>query len=495
MSAEVVCIAPFWSQSDALNWDSNYQLLRRTLPKLAELEPDWLWVVLWPQRSVGQDQWRWKNDGLFDHPRIVRFPWAYDTSMRMGTIAFDPQRFAQLEEKFAPTTYLLMQVELGAFIAGGFRGSYARISLPRIVAQHHYVIHPSLGAANAESHFPRLWAQLGGTIAADRVLMNSRHAENMLRETAKTYLNGVTWEKIALKTRVVPFGLLDERVTSIVTRKHDTPVIVFNHRFEQYKRPQVTADLLRRLRGSGQRFEVWVTQHVDQKISQMPVDRIVGDPDYLTYLDNIAVPAINTLNSVHETFCISVLDSMALGHVIVAPRGVTFPELLPYGYPYLFKDEHEQERMIVSILKDWPRAVDEWGARLRKHAAENFTLDVYAHELIAELRTDIGEYVAKTHVQRKLDAFFDALPRGRYALSDACRAYRKATGLQDQAAPNRRVLRDFLRRGAVPSYDDRELAVLWRLYERRDEDGQAGGVSVVRTDPARREVARDRVRT
>jgi len=35
----VVFVLPFWSQSDALNWDSNYNYLARLIPALAERLP------------------------------------------------------------------------------------------------------------------------------------------------------------------------------------------------------------------------------------------------------------------------------------------------------------------------------------------------------------------------------------------------------------------------------------------------------------------------
>ena len=61
-----------------------------------------------------------------------------------GRLGFDPSRFALLEERMAPTIYWLHQVEAGANVMGGYRQSWNRSARPVLVAQHHYIIHPSL---------------------------------------------------------------------------------------------------------------------------------------------------------------------------------------------------------------------------------------------------------------------------------------------------------------------------------------------------------------
>lgn len=443
----MVFVLPFWSQSDALNWDSNYNYLARLIPALAERLPGWLWVLAWPQAGAG---WRWQDDGMLRHPRVVKFGWPYDTAMRSSVLGFDPKRFGVLDDLYAPTIYWLHQAESGSQMMGGYRQSFNTSGRPFMVVQHHYIIHDSLPYP-FEGLFPRLWQQVGGTIAADRVVLNSRHTRAMMLESFDRFLNADQMRAIGDKSVVLPFGLVDARLSEVAIGPDQGPVFVYNHRFESYKRPKVTGALFSKMRRDGVKFEVWATQYVDQHIGEFPVDRLVGDPDYDRYIANIAVPAINTTNSVHETFCISALDSVALGHLLVAPRAVTFPELVPPDYPYLFRNEVEQESMLRTIIADWPRAWAEWCPKLRAFARDTFGLDPYADAYATILAGDsrLDEVTPKAHVKAKLDRFFATLKPGTYALDTACRAYRKATGLQDQAAPNRRVLRDFVAAGAT----------------------------------------------
>lgn len=239
---EVVWVHPFWSKATAMNSDSNYAYLRRVLPALAAERPEWLFVVSWPMKAHGVN-WNYHPDGLFDHPRIMRVGWPYDSQMRTGVLTFDPRRLDYIDSRFGPTIYWLHQVESGSQVYGGYRQSFNSSARPIIVAQHHYIIHPSL-PYNFDGLFPRLWAQMGGTIAADAVVLNSQHTARMLTESFSEFLAPEQMKSIGDKSVVLPFGLVDERfdVQSTERSMSDPPVIVYNHRFESspHRRPART---------------------------------------------------------------------------------------------------------------------------------------------------------------------------------------------------------------------------------------------------------------
>jgi glycosyltransferase involved in cell wall biosynthesis len=461
MRTEIVCVFPFWSQSDAVNWDSNYAYLRRILPIMAKEKPDWLWCVLWPEKNYGRDKWRWTDDGLFTG-NIFRFPWPYNTSMRMGVLDFSTQRFGELEDMVAPTVYWLHQVEAGAAIEGGFTGSFNKSARPAVVAQHHYIIHKSLPYPAA---FSRLWYQMGGTIAAHKVVLNSNHTQVMMREAFGDYLNAEQMASIDAKSEVVHFGLVDEAMTDLPIAESEVPVFIYNHRFENYKQPHTTGDVLDKLRAR-HKFEVWATQFIDQRLNHFAVDRVVGHPDQRQYLKNIAVPGINTINSVHETFCISMLDSIALGQLPVAPNSVTFPELVPEGYPYLFANTDEQIKMLDHILSTWPKEYLVWRDKLRKHARTRFGIEGYCERyceiLDAESTALWNESSPKDSTKNNKDAFISTMKGGTYTFHDFATKFRKALGCATQAVPNRRVIREFSDvRNCHFSWDGKQLVVRW----------------------------------
>lgn len=460
---EVVLVVPFWSKATDMNTDSNYAYLRRVLPALARARPDWLFVVTWPMRSTGVN-WTYRDDGLWSEcPNILRVGWPYHSQMRTGVLGFDPARFDYIDSRFAPTIYWLHQVESGSQMYGGFRQSFNSKARPVIVAQHHYIIHESL-PYSFDGLFPRLWAQMGGSLAADCVVLNSQHTGRMLTESFSEYLTAEQMKALADKTVVLPFGLVDDRFDLPI---HDpgVPVFVYNHRFEGYKNPQTTAAVLSDLRAQGRKFEVWVTQATDQRWKDFPVDRVVGHADQHRYLDAIAVPAINTLNSQHETFCIAAQDSIALGHLLVAPNGVTFPELVPQGYPFLFSDEREQRAMLAHILDTWPSEWQTWSPRLRAFARERFAFDRYIGSyasLLGSFDATWNRSETKPEVQGAMDRFFRQVKAGTYGLAEVTRGIQKATGTAEQSMPPRRVVREALEAGA-------------RLVVTSDKDGDSIG--------------------
>lgn len=463
---EICCVFPFWSQSDAMNFDSNYNYLARVLPYLCKLLPTWIFVLLWPMKSRGADSWHFTDDHrLTSLERVVFFPWPYDTAMRTSVLGFYPESFKQLENDFAPTIYWMHQVESAQQISSGYYQSFNRSSAPAVIAQHHYIIHESLPYPMKQL-LPRLWAQMGGTIASDRVILNSQHTYTMMIESFSKYLLPEQMQTIIDKSTVLLFGLVNTALFDHAITPHDKPVIVYNHRFEAYKRADVTAAVLNGLRDARYDFEIWVTQTIDQKKGFFPTDKIVGSPSFDTYIDNIAIPAINTINSVHETFCIAILDSLALGHIVVLPNSVTFPELVPPDYPFLFNTPAEQRRMLETILSTWPKYYDMYSTQLREYVRERFNtvsyVKSYANILQNAARDAWSAAVVKESTETNLDALLTNIPPGVYDLEQIAKLIRSRCNLAPQAMPNRRVVRELCSRGALLVPQRTKIGIKWQ---------------------------------
>jgi glycosyltransferase involved in cell wall biosynthesis len=452
---------PFWSQAKALNWDSNYVYLRKVLPALIEQLPNWLWVVLWPDSRHGW--WQWEDDGFFKDPRILAYPWPYASAINEGCRHFDVHRLRHLDATFAPTLYWVHQAESAAQLHGGIPTTANRAAAPRIVLQHHYIIHPSLPYA-PEGMVGRRLLQTIGSLAAHRVVLNSDHTNRMMFEAFGQLLNDTTLKELRDKSDVLRFGLADAKDFDVPIHDYERPVVLYNHRTESYKKPEITAQVLRDLKNEGIDFEVWATQHVDQNVSKIPVDRIVGDPDYDKYVRSIAVRAVNTLNSVHETFCIALLDSIFLGHIPVAPNRVTFPELVPGGYPFLFENVEEQKQMLRRVLTNFDDEHRKWSEALRQHARKHFSLDKYARayaELLVEESGFWYDIESKSHVVKGFDGIADQI-KGRVPFKDVVNASRKATKQGNQSVSERRVVRELARRGVGFEFKDKRLFAIPR---------------------------------
>ena len=452
-----------------MNTDSNYRVIRQMVPELAKLLPDWLWFVLWPQNNKGNDKWGYQDDGFFRTPNVHPIPWAYDTRMRTSVLNWDSDRFRFIDTVLAPTIYWMHQVESAAQVSGGYVDSIAEASRPVIVSQMHYPIHRSL-PYDFDSMFSRLWPQMGGLLASNRITTNSEYCLQMMKEAYSEFLSPKKLQEIVDKTDVIRFGFVDQKVFDTpISEGPGKPVFIYNHRSENYKRIDITADVLRQLRQK-HNFEVWATQYVDQKLKGFPVDRIVGDPDYDVYLRNIAVPGINTLNSVHETFCISALDSLSLGHLLVAPDKLTFPELIPKDYPWLFKNRVEQTEMLDHILSTWPAEWEKWSLILRRHAREEFSLERYIQkyrDVLVESSDGWKKSNAKEHVRQSLTSYFGTLRKGKHTLKRICVDIQKVANLGFQAMPLRRVLREAGSLGDMrPIFDGKEIIIEWRGSKR-----------------------------
>ena len=63
-------------------------------------------------------------------------------------------------------------------------------------------------------------------------------------------------------------------------------------------------------------------------INEKPYVMIKDLPTKQQYYDEIQQCHCNTLNSQHETFCISILESMYFGLSTIVPNRTTMPELL-----------------------------------------------------------------------------------------------------------------------------------------------------------------------
>lgn len=445
-SLGVVCVAPFWSQSDNLNADSCYVYLRQLLPELVRQTERTIFLVLFPDPDFGSGRFKYRPDGLqSERIRFVR--WSYDTAMQTSVLGYPVEDFKRVDLTYGPNLYFLQQVELGPLVYGGYYKAWADNSRPTLVAQQMYIPHKTL-TYKIETQLSRTLLQMSGCLASDMVVYPSQYAYGMAKDTYGDYLSTSALSRLADKSTVNLFGMLDgNEPYAPEATSDDKPVFVYNHRFQDYKDPQSTfLDVFGQLKQSYD-FEIWATHTSGQRTRPYHFDRDVYEPLRHDYLRRIAVPAINTINSVHETYCISMVDSMALGHLCVVPRRVTFPELFPEDYPFFFDTVQEQRNMLAHILDTWPVEYNKWRAILSQHARTNFSLEEYAKRYLsifhkAELKHRI-EGTAKDNTVDAVSSTFDSMKLNMpYPLSQVAKSIRERGNLAHQSMPLTRVIRE-----------------------------------------------------
>lgn len=450
-SLGVVCVAPFWSQSDNMNVDSNYTYLRSVLPEMERQSPNTLFLMLFPDPTYGADSWRYTPDGL-ESARIKFIRWPYDTAMLSSIVNFPVMRFKDIDVGYGVTLWWLNQIEMGAQVVHGYHKVFNLSSQPTLIGQQHYILHRSLPYVY-ETQFSRLWLQMGGALACDRVVYHTNYALKMAEESYSEWLAPPAMKIFRQKSTVLLEGVIfpDDPIAPEATVS-DPPIIIYNHRFESYKNPTETFEILDQLRLNFP-IQVWVTQAAGQHTRKWHFDRIVYAPRRYDYLHNIAVPAINTINTLHETMCLSIVDSLTLGHLCVLPNSVTFPELVPKGYPYLFSSLSEQRSMLHSILRTWPQEYNKWRIPLSTHARASFDAKSYVTrylQIMHDAESVHRQTEKKDTTIKTLNSVFKSMKLNQpYPLKEVTLEVRKKGNLAHQSMPLRRVVREAMQYGGI----------------------------------------------
>lgn len=378
----IVLIQPMYSKAE-LNGDSNYVMYTAFVRAMLKVRPSWHFVVLWPDDKSG---YKYEPDGFFNLPNITRVPQRISTRKMANAISYDASYYDTLMRAVGFDLVWCHLVEIAGLIKQAGDHPFAAAAMPVVVAAHHYVIHDSLPTPfEPQAHVA--WAQLGGALLADHNVFNSQHTRRMFCETAHRWLATETIEQIVQRSSTMGEGTLEP---SIQPRKraNDVPIIVYNHRLQGYKNYKETFAVLDELYAEGLRFKVRFTNSSSENtaaIAGKPYVEIKLCATREQYLKTIAEGDLNVTNSQHETFCLSAIESMALGQCLIAPDGVTFPEITGRelnGYPYLFKSRDEQKAMIRRLLVDAAER-ERWGAVLSQHVRTTYAQQTWAEQYAA----------------------------------------------------------------------------------------------------------------
>lgn len=184
-------------------------------------------------------------------------------------------------------------------------------------------------------------------LAADAVAFNSTFhrteflgALEQLAKQPNNWLVAEHIETIATKSTVLPVGVeLDWIDRTGATQVHREPVVLWNHRWEFDKAPQVFVRALEDLAQEGLEFEVIVAgepgDNPHPSLIELP-ERLPGrvrHHDYAKSRDDygrlLLQSRIVVSTTRHEFFGISTVEAMYAGCLPVVPDWFTYPELLP----------------------------------------------------------------------------------------------------------------------------------------------------------------------
>lgn len=266
-----------------------------------------------------------------------------------GSAPWFADRVAELDQRFdvvLATGYVAAADLRG--LAPGLRG------VPLVLYMHdNQLAYPVRDEHTGErdTHFG--FTQILSCLAADAVWFNSVWNRDSFLAEARTLLRRLpdaaplAWvDRIAARAHVVGYPLeLDPRPWRPVDADTDRgPLIVWNHRWEHDKAPEVAFDALCELLRRGVPFRLAVC---GQRFRKVPAcferakaelaERIVHWgwlPDRGAYLDLLARADIALSTARHEFFGVSMLEATHAGARPLVPDALSYVELFPDAFRY-----------------------------------------------------------------------------------------------------------------------------------------------------------------
>lgn len=385
-----IFVQPMYSKTE-LNADSNYVVYTALIRAMASVRPDWHWVVSFPDAQSG---YKYDDDGFFSSPNVSRVPPRVSPRKQGNAITYDVSWYDRLFRSIAFDLVWCNLVEIAGHLRFAGDASYGKGAHPPVVAAHNYVIHESLPyPIHAQANVAM--CQCMGASLADWNVFNSDHCQRMFEETASLWFKPEIIADVTARSTRINYGTLEPSLVPLERPGNDVPIIAYNHRLQAYKQWAKTFEVLGELWNEGLRFKVRYLNNTAEnttRILSYPFVEMRLCANRSQYLDQLRQCDLNVTNSLHETFCIAAIESMALGQPLIAPDGVTFPEITgrkELDYPYLFDDRNQQKAMIRRLLTDADER-KQWGTRLSEFVRREFNSTLWAQRYAELFESLVG---------------------------------------------------------------------------------------------------------
>ena len=400
-----IYVQSMWSKEE-INADSNYVVWTQFIRAARKLRPDINWIVMFPDAQSG---YKYEDDGFFGLPGVSRVQQRVPTRRTANAVNFPASWYESLFRKFGFDAVWCHLPEVAAQIKASGRTTREAISKPSVVTQHNYVVHDSLPY---EFHEHLALMELSGALCSDVNVFNSDYCREMFDDIATRYLTPSVVQRIADKSVKINYGTLEpELVPPDPLPDNKIPIIAYNHRLLTHKRYADTFEVLDQLHREGVKFKLWYLNNTNERVGilrKYPWAELKLSRTRDEYLTKLRMCDLNVIHSLHETFCISGAESMALGQPLVAPDGITFPEITGRNagneYPWLFKSDADSKGMLRKLLTD-QSARRKWGGVASAHVtnAYNTTLWVGEYMKVFDSFSDhkIGTSPERVDVVRK----------------------------------------------------------------------------------------------
>lgn len=237
------------------------------------------------------------------------------------------------------------------------------------------VTYPAASGDLKDYHYG--WINLSSALAAEWVLFNSAYhreaflgeVERVLRLMPDHVPEGLA-ARIRARSSVFPVGIDFEphrRVRDRLLRApRDVPLVVWNHRWEEDKNPDLLVEAMLALKRKGVPFRLAICgqsfrseppafQAARQSLSE-ETEHFGFIEDRDSYLELVARSDFVLSTARQEFFGVSVVEAMYLGCLPILPKALSYPELLPEDLheTFLYESSERLPEFMARLLSRPP---------------------------------------------------------------------------------------------------------------------------------------------
>jgi glycosyltransferase involved in cell wall biosynthesis len=236
-----------------------------------------------------------------------------------------------------------------------------------------------------EFHFG--FVNLVSALVADLNLFNSDYQRKRFEEACPNFINKIpefvpsnTLQRITQKSRVIHMGCDFDWFPDVAPPQTEVPAILWNHRWEFDKQPEIFFRALFKLLEQGIDFKLIIMgenfqvrpqeflearERLGKHIVQFGFVEALED-----YADFLKMSDIIISTAVQENFGYSVIEAMYCHTLPLLPNDLSYPEILEKKFhrQFLYKDEDDLHAKLLHFVKHY-REYDETRAQLSKSIA------------------------------------------------------------------------------------------------------------------------------
>ncbi len=231
-----------------------------------------------------------------------------------------------------------------------------RRKVPAVLYMHeNQLVYPTRVQDERDVHFG--FTNITSCLAATRVAWNSTYHMESFLEAAYDLLRKMPDERpegvaAAIRDRsvVIPPGIDLAAIDAVDIKRREPPVILWNHRWEHDKRPELFFEAMERLDRMGLDFRIAVLgeSFEDQPDVFVEARRSLGPriarfgyvKDLAEYHGWLGQSAISVSTADQENFGIAAVEAAYAGARPLWPDRLSYPELMP-GREHLYRDMDE----------------------------------------------------------------------------------------------------------------------------------------------------------